>query len=275
MKSCRKSVDLLIKKLWKIILLQSTQWVKWKEIYFMLWAPSGVFFMTFLGFPGSTGCKEPACQCRRNETQVQSLGGKGPLEEGMQATPIFLLGESHRQWSLVGYKSIGSQRIRHSWRDLQEWVSSHSVCTPWCHSWTKFDQTRGKPQTQAGPSRSHLWSCGIHAKRSSRTISPMAGVITCEFGSCRRLWFVQPFVLSSWESPSSEKITETAHEQQRKGARKRSSIPQVPWSFLLPTSFHSWLSSMWFIHEIGFPESPLHLEMNFSLSWIQLVSAAC
>ena len=69
----------------------------------MLWAPSGVFFMTFLGFPRSTGCKEPACQCRRHETQVQSLSGEDSLEKGMQATPIFLFGESHRQWTLVGY----------------------------------------------------------------------------------------------------------------------------------------------------------------------------
>ena len=69
----------------------------------MLWAPSGVFFMNFLGFPGSTGGKEPACQCRRHETQVQSLGGEDALEEGMQATPIFLPGESHGQGSLAGY----------------------------------------------------------------------------------------------------------------------------------------------------------------------------
>ena len=73
----------------------------------MLWAPSGVFFMNFLGFPGSTGGKEPACQCRRHETQVQSLGGEDALEEGMQATPIFLPRESHGQGSLVGYSPQG------------------------------------------------------------------------------------------------------------------------------------------------------------------------
>ena len=170
-----------------------------------------------------------------------------------------------------GLQSTGSQRMGHSGRNPQEWVPSSSVCAPWWHSRTTFAQARGKSQAQAGPFGSYLWSCGIQTKRGRRAISPMVGLITCEFGSCGWLWLLQPFVLSSWESQSSEKITETAHEQQRKGARKRSSVPQVPWSFLLPTSFHSWLPSTWFIHETGFPESPLHLEMNFSLSWIQLV----
>ena len=36
------------------------------------------------GFPGGTGGKEPAYQYRRCKVmQVQSLGGKDPLEEGM------------------------------------------------------------------------------------------------------------------------------------------------------------------------------------------------
>ena len=34
-------------------------------------------------FPGGAGGKEPACQCRRLETQVPSLGWGNPLEEGM------------------------------------------------------------------------------------------------------------------------------------------------------------------------------------------------
>ena len=36
-----------------------------------------------MGFPGGTSGKEHACQCRRQETQVQSLGWEGLLEEGM------------------------------------------------------------------------------------------------------------------------------------------------------------------------------------------------
>ena len=36
------------------------------------------------------------------ETQVQSLGQKDPLEKGWQPTPIFLPGKYHGQRSLVG-----------------------------------------------------------------------------------------------------------------------------------------------------------------------------
>ena len=35
------------------------------------------------GFPDGAGGKEPACQCRRHETWVQSLGKEDPLEEEM------------------------------------------------------------------------------------------------------------------------------------------------------------------------------------------------
>ena len=34
-----------------------------------------------LGFLGGTGGKEPTCQCRRHETQVQCQGREDPLEE--------------------------------------------------------------------------------------------------------------------------------------------------------------------------------------------------
>ena len=38
------------------------------------------------------------------ETQVLSLDWQDPLEKGMQPTPVFLLGESHKQRILVGYR---------------------------------------------------------------------------------------------------------------------------------------------------------------------------
>ena len=44
----------------------------------------------FQGFPGGISGKEPACQCRRHETQVRSLGWEDPLEEGM-AIPSSIL----------------------------------------------------------------------------------------------------------------------------------------------------------------------------------------
>ena len=36
-----------------------------------------------MGFQGGASGKEPACQCRRQEMQVGSLGWEDPLEEGM------------------------------------------------------------------------------------------------------------------------------------------------------------------------------------------------
>ena len=38
------------------------------------------------------------------ETRVQSLGQEDPLEKEWQPTPVFLLGESHGQRSLEGYR---------------------------------------------------------------------------------------------------------------------------------------------------------------------------
>ena len=51
------------------------------------------------------------------EMQVCSLSQEDPLEEAWQPTPVFLSGESHGQRSLVGYSSMGSQRIRKNWSD--------------------------------------------------------------------------------------------------------------------------------------------------------------
>ena len=39
--------------------------------------------------------------------RVQSLGGEDPQEEVWQPTPLFLLGESHGQRSVVGYSLRG------------------------------------------------------------------------------------------------------------------------------------------------------------------------
>ena len=55
------------------------------------------------GFPDGASGKAPACQCKRHEMQVRSLGQKGPLEEGMAThSSFFLPGESLGQRSLAG-----------------------------------------------------------------------------------------------------------------------------------------------------------------------------
>ena len=58
------------------------------------------------GFSGGTRGKEPACQCRRCEKWVWSLGQEDSLEKEY-STLVFLLGESHVQRSLVGYSPWG------------------------------------------------------------------------------------------------------------------------------------------------------------------------
>ena len=58
-----------------------------------------------MGFSGGTSGKEPAFQCGRYETLVQSLGQED-LEKGMVIHPsIFLPGKSHEQRSLAGYST--------------------------------------------------------------------------------------------------------------------------------------------------------------------------
>ena len=48
------------------------------------------------------------------DTRVQFLDLEDPLEKGMDTLSIFLPGEFHGQSSLVGYKSMGLQRVRHN-----------------------------------------------------------------------------------------------------------------------------------------------------------------
>ena len=60
-----------------------------------------------VNFLGGTNGKEPACQCRRYETLIPSLGREDSLEEGMQPTPVFLPGEFHGQRNLEGYTPWG------------------------------------------------------------------------------------------------------------------------------------------------------------------------
>ena len=73
---------------------------------------------SFVGLLGGASGKEPACQSRRCLRDVGSIpGSERSLGEG-HGNPLVLPGESHEQRSLVGYKFIGSQRVRHYWSHL-------------------------------------------------------------------------------------------------------------------------------------------------------------
>ena len=66
-----------------------------------------------MGFPGGASAKEPACQCRRHETWVQSLGQEDPMEEGMAAHSSVLAWRIPWTEEPGGLQSIESQRVGH------------------------------------------------------------------------------------------------------------------------------------------------------------------
>ena len=82
---------------------------KWTEAIAKVFIFLLIFYWSLvaLGFPRSASGKQPACQCRRHETWLQSLGWEDPLEQGIEPTPVFLPGESHGQRSLAGYSPWG------------------------------------------------------------------------------------------------------------------------------------------------------------------------
>ena len=62
----------------------------------------------FLGFPGGTRGKEPACQCRKcKRHRFDFWVRKIPWRRAWQGLPVVLPGESHGQRSLVGYNPWG------------------------------------------------------------------------------------------------------------------------------------------------------------------------
>ena len=64
-------------------------------------------------FLGATSSKEPACQCRRHETWVRSLGREDPLEEGMathSSVPAWRIPQTVEPG---GLQSMSSQRVGH------------------------------------------------------------------------------------------------------------------------------------------------------------------
>ena len=62
----------------------------------------------YRNFPGGTGGKEPACQCRRHKRyRLGAWVGKIPFRRAWQPTPVLLPGEFHGQENLVGYSLQG------------------------------------------------------------------------------------------------------------------------------------------------------------------------
>ena len=91
-----------------------------------------------MGFPGSGSGKEPACQCRRQERWVRSLGWEDTLEEGKEIHSSILAWripwteDSGRLWSL------GSQRFRHNWSSLVHTQTPTDTRAPNSYIWRQL-----------------------------------------------------------------------------------------------------------------------------------------
>jgi len=78
-----------------------------------------VYFTKIYGLPRWLSGKEPTCQCRR--LRFDPWIRKISWRRKWKPTPVFLLGKSHGQGSLVGYSPSGSKES-----DTTEQLSSHT-----------------------------------------------------------------------------------------------------------------------------------------------------
>ena len=72
---------------------------------------------------GFTSGKEPACHCRRQETQVWSLCWKDPLEDKMARNTNILAWRIPWTEYPCGLQSVASQKVGHDWNDLAHTTS--------------------------------------------------------------------------------------------------------------------------------------------------------
>ena len=98
-----------------------------------------------MGFPGTASGKEPACQCRRHETWVWSLGWEDPLEKGVATHSSILAWRIPWTVEPCGLKSTGLQGVGHNWSD-------------WIHTYTHTHTHTHTHTVSIGPSSaSSLW----------------------------------------------------------------------------------------------------------------------
>ena len=71
-----------------------------------------------MGFPGGASDKEPTCECRRHEMQVQSLGLEDPLGGGISNPLQYSCLENPMDREAWCCYSPWTQRVGHYWRNL-------------------------------------------------------------------------------------------------------------------------------------------------------------
>ena len=77
-------------------------------------------------FPNATSGKEPACQCRRHEMQVRSLGQEDPLEDGMATHSSILAWRISWTGEPGGLQTMGSQKVGHKQLSTQHREDKYS-----------------------------------------------------------------------------------------------------------------------------------------------------
>ena len=101
-----------------------------------------------MGFSNGTSGKEPACQCRRHETQVQS-GQEGPLEEDMATHFSILAWRISWAKELDELQSISRTKSRTKSaksRTRLKRLSTHAECAYTEENHERTKQESGHPQ---------------------------------------------------------------------------------------------------------------------------------
>ena len=112
------------------------RWHRWlsschRRIYFHYHLGNSLPLSVLVSFPRGASGKEPACQCRRHESWVQSLGQKVPLEEDTathSSMPAWRIPWTEEPGRL---QSMGSQKVGHDWNDLAHMLYSSVGSLSW------------------------------------------------------------------------------------------------------------------------------------------------
>ena len=117
---------------------------------------------TSWGFPGGSAGKESTCivgdclQCRW--PRLNPWVGKIPWRRKWQPTPVFLLGKSHGQWRLPGYRPWDHK----SWTPLSNWTTT-TIIQP-----AREKRTKEKIHQQTSKKKIRTQNLWIHGSAYSR-----------------------------------------------------------------------------------------------------------